>query len=212
MRTAFPYKLYLVISEEACLGKNMLWVAEQAVTGGVDMIQIREKNATVKDFKVKTLKLKNMLDGYGVPLIVNDNLEVAMECGTAGIHVGNSDLPPVQIKTLWKSCGILGYSIEYEEQLLNPDAQIADYLGISPVFSTMTKTDTVTEWGLPGIEKLRSMTKRPLVAIGNINIGNALAVINAGADCLAVVSAICAAENPAKAAELLRNELEKTIR
>lgn len=207
--STFPYKLYLVITEAACLGKDMVTVAEEAVKGGVDLVQIREKGITAEELKRKTQKLKDMLDHYQVPLLVNDDLQVAQSCQASGIHVGNSDLPPVQIRNTWKDCGILGYSIEYMEQLENENTRAADYLGISPVFSTLTKTNTVTEWGLQGVEKIRSLTTKPLVAIGNMNISNAYEVIKAGADCLAVVSAICAAASPGLAAEQLRNEIEK---
>lgn len=208
----FPYQLYLVISEAACLGKNMFQVAEQAVKGGADLVQLREKDCSTALFTDRAERLKELLDRYRVPLLINDNLEVAMHCGASGIHVGNSDLPPSQIKSLWPEVAITGYSIEYEEQLQNSEAQIADYLGISPVFSTPTKTDTVTEWGLDGITKIRRLTDKPLVAIGNINSHNAREVIAAGADCLAVVSAICSAADPAAAAEKIRNEIAKASR
>jgi len=213
MSTAsFPYHLYLVISEEACLGKDMIKIAEQAVKGGVDLVQLREKNYTDQTFLLKALKIKEMLDKYAIPLIINDNLHVAIQCAANGIHVGNSDVPPSSIKSVWPACPILGYSLEYIEQLEKTDAQLADYLGISPVFSTLTKTDTVTEWGLSGITRIRALTSKPLVAIGNINSNNAREVIEAGADCLAVVSAICSAANPEAAAEKIRNEIEKTSR
>jgi thiamine-phosphate pyrophosphorylase len=104
---------------------------------------------------------------------------------------------------------MIGYSIEHLSQLDNEQTAVSDYLGISPVFKTDTKTDTVTEWGLEGISKIRQLTEKPLVAIGNIHLGNAKAVINAGADCLAVVSAICGAEDPQKAAYELKNEILK---
>lgn len=205
----FNYKLYLVTDEKACLGRNFIEIVESAVKGGVDLVQIREKNLSEQEFLVKTLQLKEMLDKYSVPLIVNDSMFVAIESGAAGIHVGNNDTPPTVIKAKWTNCSILGYSLEYEEQLLSANADVSDYIALSPVFSTATKTDTITEWGLEGIAHIRSKTSKPLVAIGNINLKNACNIIRAGADCLAVVSAICSAENPAKAAELLRNEIEK---
>lgn len=104
---------------------------------------------------------------------------------------------------------IIGYSIEHLSQLDNEQTVVSDYLGISPVFKTKTKTDTITEWGLDGIAKIRQLTEKPLVAIGSIHSGNAGAIINAGADCLAVVSAICGADNPQKAAYELKNEILK---
>jgi thiamine-phosphate pyrophosphorylase len=207
----FKYKLYLVTDEKACLGRDWLAVMEDAVKGGVDLVQIREKQLPEKDFLYKTQQLKEMLDRYGVPLIVNDNIDVAMQSGAAGVHVGNNDTAPIIIKQKWPDCGILGYSIEYEEQLQTANSAASDYLALSPIFSTATKTDTVTEWGLAGIRRIRLQTQKPLVAIGNINTSNAKSIIEAGADCLAVVSAICSATNPAKAAEQLRNEIEKAI-
>ena len=206
---AFKYRLYLVTDEAACLGRNLIQVTEAAVQGGVDLVQIREKNLPERDFLEKALRLKEMLDRYGIPLIVNDNLPVALQCNAAGIHVGNEDIAPAAILQQWPDCNILGYSLEYEPQLQSENAALAHYLALSPVFSTPTKTNTVTEWGLSGIRKIRAATEKPLVAIGNVNISNAAQIIAAGADCLAVVSAICSAPDPAQAAEKLRNEIEK---
>jgi thiamine-phosphate pyrophosphorylase len=207
----FPYRLYLVTNDTACLGRNMFQIVEAAIKGGVDLVQIREKNLTTQAFLLKALKMKELLDKYNVPLIVNDNLEVAMACNAAGMHVGNSDISPVEIRKVWPACNLIGYSIEAETHLQNEAAAAADHFGISPVFGTKTKIDTIIEWGLAGVRKIRSATTKPLVAIGNINAANAADLIMAGADCLAVVSAICSAANPAKAAEEIRNEIEKHI-
>ena len=205
----FPYRLYLVTDDTACLGRELIAVVESAVRGGVDLVQIREKSLPYEAFLDKTLRLKEMLDRYNVPLIVNDNLPVAIQSHAAGIHVGNKDIPPTDILKQWTDCSILGYSLEYEAQLQGPDAALADYLALSPIFSTPTKTDTVTEWGLEGISKVRALTPKPLVAIGRVHAGNAAAIIRAGADCLAAVSAICSAPDPASAAAKIRNEIEK---
>ncbi|WP_187263253.1 thiamine phosphate synthase [Pontibacter beigongshangensis] len=205
----FNYSLYLVTDEAACLGRDLVAVVEAAVKGGVDLVQLREKELPEEAFLAKSLRLKEMLDRYQVPLIINDNLKVAVRSGAAGIHVGNNDMTPAEILKRWTACGILGYSLEYEEHLQHPSADLADYLALSPVFSTPTKTDTVTEWGLEGISRIRSLTSKPLVAIGQVSAANAGAIIRAGADCLAVVSAICSAPDPARAAEALRNEIEK---
>lgn len=205
----FNYKLYLVTDQQACLHQDFYDVVEAAVKGGVDIVQIREKELDEKEFLYKTLKLKELLDKYGVPLIVNDSLAVAMQSNTAGIHVGNSDLSPVLVKAQWPNAGIIGYSLEHLDQLKTVNAAISDYVALSPVFSSVTKTDTATEWGLEGVKLVRSTTKKPLVAIGNIHQGNAAALIKAGANCLAVISAICSAPDPEKAAALIRNEIEK---
>ncbi|MFD2903533.1 thiamine phosphate synthase [Sphingobacterium anhuiense] len=208
--TSFPYQLYLVISEQDCRGKNFLHVAEKAILGGVDVIQLREKNLTSDLYLAKAKQLKEITDKYTIPLIINDNLEVAQELNAAGIHVGNRDISPSNIRQVWNSPRpLVGYSIENLEQLKNPQIPLSDYLGISPVFNTETKKDTITEWGLKGIVEIRQRTDKPLVAIGNIHIQNARRVIQAGADCLAVVSAICGSEDPEKAAYELKNEILK---
>jgi len=211
MNNQFAHRLYLVVSEDACQGRDIVWVVEEAVKGGVDIVQLREKCKAPAAFTVIAARLKGMLDTYNVPLIINDNLNVAMSCKASGIHVGNSDMPPGAIRNAWPGCGLLGYSIEYEWQLFGEQAGYADYLGISPVFKTATKTNTVTQWGIEGVAKIRSLTGKPLVAIGNMNAGNTYDVIKAGADCIAVVSAICGAENPARAAACLKNEIEKAL-
>ena len=208
----FPYRLYLVISEEACTNHNFLKVAEEAVKGGVDLVQLREKKDSTPQFLNKAIELKKVLDRYHVPLIINDNLEVAIKSGAAGIHVGNTDIPPTDVKKQWPDCKILGYSIEYLEQLYNEQTYTADYLGISPVYDTHTKTDTVTTWGISGVQEIRSKTEKPLVAIGNMKTENAKKIIEAGADCIAVVSAICAAQNPLKTAQLIKQEIDQGIK
>ncbi|MBA4145466.1 MAG: thiamine phosphate synthase [Cytophaga sp.] len=211
-RRQFPYRLYLVTDEQACLGRDLIQVTEEAVRGGVDLVQLREKKLTREAFLEKALRMKDMLDRYRVPLIINDNLWVAVQCQAAGLHVGNTDVAPDEVRRMWQVNPMIGYSVEEEVQIKSVSARHANYLGISPVFATPTKTDTITEWGLDGVRQIRSISVKPLVAIGGINKANARHVIAAGADCLAVVSAICSADHPAHAAELIRNEIEKEIK
>jgi len=204
----FNYKLYLVTDQKACLQKDFFEVVEAAVKGGVDIVQIREKMLSEHDFLKKSLRLKDLLDNYNVPLIVNDSLPVALKSKAAGIHVGNSDLSPVGLRAEMPA-GIVGYSLEHIDQLRSANAAVADYIALSPIYATATKTDTIIEWGLEGIRLVRSLSTAPLVAIGNIHAANAAAIISAGATCLAVVSAICSAQDPERAAATIRNEIEK---
>ncbi|NLB63934.1 MAG: thiamine phosphate synthase [Fibrobacter sp.] len=206
----FPYKLYLVMSQLDCGDRDLVQVAEQAILGGVDIIQLREKNTDYEDFLQKAQNLHELTQKHDIPLIINDNLNVAQAISADGIHVGLSDTSPTEIHQLWpQRPKMVGYSIEYWDQMQNPDAQLADYLGISPIFATPTKTDTVTEWGLEGIAKIRQATSKALVAIGGINLTNAQNIVRAGADSIAVVSAICGADDPQKAAFQLKNEILK---
>lgn len=211
MKEVFPYKLYLVISEEGCAGRDFLQVAEQAILGGVDIVQLREKKASNSQFIEIASRLQEVLAKTDTPLIINDNLEVAQHVGAFGIHVGNNDVTPSQIRAVWKDCKSIGYSIEYLAQMKSKEVAASDCLAVSPVFKTPTKVDTITEWGLEGISQIRRETDKPLIAIGNMNSDNVFEVVKAGADCIAVVSAICAAKDPAKAAFTLRNQIEKAL-
>lgn len=205
----FPYKLYLVTGEDACAGRDLLWVVEQAVKGGVDVVQLREKHKDTQAFIALAKPLKELLDSYNIPLIINDNIDVAIAVKASGLHVGNNDVQPSVVNNRWPECKHLGWSIEYLEQLQSPEMHYATHLGISPVFNTDTKTDTITEWGLDGIRQIRKLTDKPLVAIGNMSAANAYEMIKAGADCIAVVSAISAAADPYRAAAEIRNQIEK---
>lgn len=208
---AFPFPLYLVISEGDCRHHSFLKVAEAAIRGGVDLIQLREKDCDDETFIARAEKLKEITDKYNVPLIINDNLKVAIKVNAFGIHVGTTDIPPSIIRKTWKGCQSLGYSLETLEQLYTQETQVADCLGVSPVFKTLTKENTVTEWGLDGIRRIRDITSKPLIAIGNMNIDTIVPVLEAGADSIAVVSAICSAKDPEKAAFELKNKIIKTI-
>jgi thiamine-phosphate pyrophosphorylase len=141
-------------------------------------------------------------------LIINDNVAVMKEVKAAGIHVGNNDASPAELRKIYGDDLIIGYSVEDIRQVSGIKAQQADYIAASPVFSTNTKKDTVTEWGLAGLNAIRQLTGKPLIAIGNMNLYNAASAIKAGADCIAVVSAICDAADPEQAAR----ELKKMIR
>jgi thiamine-phosphate pyrophosphorylase len=160
---------------------------------------------------LKALQVKAVTDKHNVPLIINDNLDVARRVNAFGIHVGNNDMAPTVIKETWDDCKSIGYSIEYLDQLQNEESPVVDYLGISPVFSTLTKTNTVVEWGLNGIQAIRQLSKKPLVAIGGMNLSNVREVIQAGADCIAVVSAICGADDPRAAAYNLKSEIINSL-
>ena len=118
-------------------------------------------------------------------------------------------MPPTEILQNWDKNKVIGYSIEYLEQLQNAQTKAANHLGISPIYSTATKTDTVTEWGLDGIKKIRSLTQKPLIAIGRMDADNAADVIKAGADCIAVVSAICSAEYPEKTSKKIKHQIQQ---
>lgn len=197
-------ELYLVTDRGLCRGRPLIEVVEQAVAGGVSVVQLREKKASTRFFVEEAVAIKALLQQHGVPLLINDRVDVALSVGAAGVHLGQKDLPYPMARRLLGPRAIIGLSVETEAEVLAAESYDVDYLGVSPLFPTPTKTDTRGSWGLPGLARVRKLSRHRLVAIGGLNAANAAAAVNAGADSIAVVSAICAADAPgAAAAELL---------
>ena len=199
--------LHLVTDSALCGERGVLAVVEAAVRGGARVVQLREKTLPTRAFVERARALKALLQPLDVPLIINDRLDVALACGADGVHVGQEDLSPRDMRR-WLPQGLIGLSIERIEQLDAAERLPVDYYGASPVFATATKADAAPALGLDGLRVLRARTARPLVAIGGIGEHNAAAVMAAGADALAVVSALCAAPDPEHAARRLCAAME----
>ena len=195
-------RLHLVTDSALCGERGVLAVVEAAVAGGVSCVQLREKQLETRAFVGRARALKAWLAPRGVPLIINDRVDVALASGDDGVRVGQSDMAPADVRRLMPGA-LIGLSVESLAQLEAAEAAPVDYYGVSPVFSTATKADAAPALGLAGLAAIRARTARPLVAIGGIHAVNAAAVLAAGADGLAVVSALCAAADPAAAARLL---------
>ena len=198
------YGVYLVTDRELCLGRPLDEVVLAAVCGGAGAVQLREKHADSREFLALARALVSRLQPMGIPLIVNDRADIALAAGAAGLHVGQSDLPPEDARRLMGENAIIGLSVETREELLAAEKLDIDYVGISPVFATPTKTDTLAPWGLDGLRWAREHSPLTLVAIGGIHRENAAAVLEAGAHSLAVVSEICSADSPEEAARGLK--------
>lgn len=193
-------RLYLVTDQALCRGRTLADVVAAAVQGGVSCVQLRDKHLEAREFLAQALALKHLLAPLGVPLVINDRVDVALACGAEGVHLGQGDMPPDEARRLLPPEVFIGWSVEKPQDVARSASLPVDYLGVSPVFATPTKTDTKAPWGLDGLRQVRAMTALPLVAIGGIHPGNAAGVFEAGADGLAVVSALCAAEDPGAAA------------
>ncbi len=148
----------------------------------------------------------------GIPLIINDRLDVALAVGADGVHLGQSDMPLAMARAIVGDTLLIGISAESVADAVAAEEGGADYLGVSPVFATPTKSDTAPALGLEGLRAIRRAVRIPLVGIGGLDRGNAAAVIEAGADGVAVVSAIVAAADPAQAARELVQEIRRARR
>ena len=202
MTEPHPWRLHLVTDRLACGVRGVEAVVQAAVQGGVSCVQLREKTLDTRAFVALARALRAHLAPLRIPLLINDRVDVALASGADGVHVGQSDMRPDDVRRLMPQA-LLGLSIENEEQLRDAEQWPVDYYGLSPVFATPTKADTAPALGLHGVRRLRALTLRPLVAIGGIDEQNAAAVMAAGADGLAVVRTLCGAPDPARAARSL---------
>ena len=167
-------------------------------------MQLREKDAATGEFVELARRLMAVLKPLGVPLIINDRVDVALAVDADGVHIGQSDMSYADARRLLGPDKIIGLSVENFEDLDAANALDVDYIGISPVYGTPTKTDTAEPFGLEGLRKAVQMSVHPTVAIGGMNASTVGDVMAAGTDGVAVVSAICSAPSPrAAAAELL---------
>lgn len=199
----FDLSLYLVTDRSLSLGRPLEYVVEEAVKGGVTMVQLREKECSSKEFYLQAMALKKCLKPYNIPLIINDRLDIALACDAEGLHIGQSDLPYEVARKILGKDKIIGLSVENKQDALDANKLDVDYIGISPVFDTPTKTDTAQELGLAGVHEISLVSRHPGVGIGGINNSNALEIIQAGADGISVVSAIMSASDPRQAASEL---------
>lgn len=181
----------------------MAWIVREAVAGGVTMVQLREKDCSTAEFVALARELKATLRPLGIPLIINDRIDVALAVDAEGVHIGQSDMPYETARALLGKEKIIGLSVETMDEVLAANALDVDYIGISPVYATPTKTDTLTPFGLEGIEEVMSLSRHRCVAIGGMNRSTIGEVIARGVEGVAVVSAIVSAESPrAASAEL----------
>ncbi|MBY8036814.1 thiamine phosphate synthase [Vibrio fluvialis] len=203
-----PYTLYLVTDDQQDLN-TLCHVVKQAIAGGVSLVQVREKQGDVRTFIERAAAVKAVLSGSGVPLIINDRVDVALAVDADGVHLGQSDMPATLARQLLGPDKLIGLSVENEQQFEQAQSLPVDYLGLSAIFATPTKTNTVKHWGLDGLNWAMARSRLPMVAIGGLNTSNIGAVAQTGVQGIALVSAISHARDPQQAAHDLRLLIEQ---
>ena len=204
--------LYLVTDRALSLGRALTEIVRAAVRGGTTMVQLREKACDTRAFVELGRAVHDLLRPLGIPLIVNDRTDIAQVIGAEGVHIGQRDMAYADARRLLGPEAIIGLSVENDEQAREcVSFSELDYIGASPVFATPTKTDTARALGLEGVRRLRQIVgpTMPIVAIGGINRTNIHEIIHAGADGVAVVSALCSAREPEAAARALLHEINR---
>jgi thiamine-phosphate pyrophosphorylase len=212
MPSRFDLSLYLVTDAEMTARRGLVATVAAALEGGVTIVQLRDKEAPAQALIEVGRALKTLLAPHGIPLIVNDRVDVALAIGADGVHVGQGDLPPGAARAILGPKAIIGLSITRQEELGTFDPATVDYVGLGPIFPTETKADAAAALGPAVFASIRSQLRCPVVAIGGITGANAAQAIAAGADGIAVVSAICSAIDPRAAARSLRSAVDVALK
>lgn len=202
--------LYAVTDRSWLRGDTLYGQVEKALKGGATMIQLREKEMCEADFLSEAKQIKGLCRYYGVPFIINDSVSVAAAAGADGVHVGQSDMDPGQVREKLGRDMILGVSAQTVEQAVQAEKSGADYLGVGAVFPTGTKTDAC-EVSYDTLKAICAAVRIPVVAIGGIGISNVAALKGSGICGISVVSAIFAAGDVARAAGELKAAALKTL-
>jgi len=194
------WKLCFIADSEAAAGKDILQLIGAALEGGATIIQLRGKKWTSREFLEIGIKAVQFLRPKKRPLIINDRVDIALACEADGVHLGQDDMPLLCAREILGKKRIIGISVSTPEDAKAAEIGGADYIGAGPIFKTLSKKDVGPLLGLEGVRRIREEVKVPILAIGGISVANAADVIAAGADGVAVISAITAADNPKKAA------------
>ena len=208
MKRDLNLSLYLVTDRYLSQGRSLDEVVSDAVKGGVTIVQLREKDASTGEFVVLARKLMALLKPLGIPLIINDRVDVALAADADGVHIGQSDMTYEDARRLLGPDKIIGLSVESFKDIEAANELDVDYIGVSPVYGTPTKTDTAEPFGLEGLRKAVEMSVHPTVAIGGMNADTIADVMATGTDGVAVVSAICSAEDISTSTSELRAIVE----
>jgi len=192
--------LCLVTDTQLCSPLSLEEVVELAVQGGVNLVQLREKNVMTNEFLQIGKRLKYILDAYKVPLIINDRMDIAIALDADGLHLGQSDMPYAIARKIFGHKKIIGLTVNTLLQAEQAENLDVNYLGVGPIFHTQTKLDAGQPWSINELKKLRSFSKHTLIGIGGINASNAGEILKIGFDGVAVVSAICSTQDPQKSA------------
>jgi thiamine-phosphate pyrophosphorylase len=171
-------------------GLNAAHFAEELRAAGVKLLQYRDKHGAPQEVLVVAAMIRHLFAGTTCRLILNDRADLAVLAGWAGVHVGQEDLSPEDARRVVGAGRWVGVSTHSDAQVRLAEASCADYVAVGPVFATGTKLDAEAVIGLEGVRRARALTTKPLVAIGGITRGNARNVIDAGADSVAVISAL----------------------
>ena len=199
------WKLCLVADVEAAQNRDLISLTMEAVKAGVTLVQLRAKKLDANEFFQLAVKMKSVLSPQNVPFIINDRVDIAKACNATGVHLGQKDLPLAEARKIMGKDKIIGISVNSIEETEKAETGGADYVGAGPIFPTASKEDLDPFLGMEGLKVITQNTTLPVLAIGGIDHLNTVDVMKAGADGIAVISAILGEADPAQAARRLAN-------
>ena len=200
------WRLYVIVDRAAVGTRDVADVAEEAIRGGADVIQLRDKAASTRQLHQEALRVRAVTKAAGIPLIINDHVDIAHAVGADGVHLGQDDLPIAAARAILGPNRLIGRSTHSLEQAIAAELDGADYIGVGPIFPTPTKPGSQSV----GVDLIRQVALRlsvPFVCIGGIDTTTLQSVLSAGAERIAVVRAVCGAANPHEAAAALKQRL-----
>ena len=201
------FKLYVIIDRKSSGGRDLAYLAQEAIEGGADMIQLRDKDSSASEILKVGRAIRDLTRKKKIPFIINDRVDIAVAVGADGVHLGQDDLPIEAARSMMGSGKLIGLSTHSLPQALEAEKKGADYIGVGPIFSTPTKPD-YRAVGIDLIREVRDKIKIPFVVIGGIDESNIDEVIAAGARRVAVVRAVCGAKDVRGASERLKERIK----
>lgn len=201
------FSLYLVTDRNFLKGRRLSEVVEDAIKGGVTLVQVREKDISTREFYKVALEVKEVTDKYKVPLIINDRIDIAQAVDADGVHLGQDDMPLTIARKILGKEKIIGISVGNVEEAKEAERDGADYVGIGAVFFTGSKKDIDTPIGVAGLKEIVDSINIPSVAIGGVNKENTTEIMKTGTDGIAVISAILNNEDVRNASEDLKKNI-----
>jgi len=202
------WRVYVITDARHARGRSHREIAEAAIRGGATAVQLRMKEEPARVVLDVARAIGPLCRAAGVAFIVDDRLDVAMLAGADGVHVGQDDLPPTDARALMGPRALIGASAATVEEALAAERAGADYLGVGAVYGTATKSDAGAPVGLARVTEIRRAVRVPLVGIGGITVENAAAVMQAGANGVAVITAVTLAADMADAVRRLREAVD----
>ncbi len=205
------WKLCLIADSQACGKKRLSKIIDEAVNSGTTLVQLRGKDLAIQDFLNLAFEIAEIVKTKKVPFLINDRIDVALACDADGVHLGQEDLPLQHAKRILGKSRLIGISANSILEAVDAEKQGADYIGVGPIFFTSSKKELGQILGIPGLKAIREKVSIPILAIGGINKENVREVIQAGADGIAVISAIMGAYDAGKATRDLKGSINSAL-